>query len=74
MIQRVKVERASSLISGAFMISSILGLVQTFLFTYIFGRSSSGEAYLQAYLIPNLIYTVIAGGALSSAFIPVFTT
>lgn len=74
MIQRVKVARASSLISGALMLSSILGLLQTFLFTYIFGRYPTGEAYLQAYLIPNLIYTVIAGGALSSAFIPVFTT
>jgi putative peptidoglycan lipid II flippase len=74
MIQRLNVARASSLISGAFMLSSILGLLQTFLFTYIFGRSIPGEAYLQAYLIPNLIYTVIAGGALSSAFIPVFTS
>jgi putative peptidoglycan lipid II flippase len=74
MIQRVKMARASSLIGGAFMVSSILGLLQTFLFTYIFGRSIPGEAYLQAYLIPNLIYTVIAGGALSSAFIPVFTS
>ena len=73
MIQRVKMGRASTLISGAFMLSSILGLLQTFLFTYIFGRSIPGEAYLQAYLIPNLIFTVIAGGALSSAFIPVFT-
>jgi len=73
MIQRVRVARASTLISGAFMVSSILGLLQTFLFTYIFGRSIAGEAYLQAYLIPNLIFTVIAGGALSSAFIPVFT-
>lgn len=74
MIQRLNVARASSLISAAFMLSSILGLLQTFLFTYIFGRSISGEAYLQAYLIPNLIFTVIAGGALSSAFIPVFTS
>lgn len=74
MIQRVKVARASSLISGALMLSSILGLVQTFLFTYVFGKSQDGDAYLQAYLIPNLIYTVVAGGALSSAFIPVFTS
>jgi putative peptidoglycan lipid II flippase len=74
MIQRVKVARASSIIGGAFLISSILGLLQTFLFTYIFGRGAAGESYLQAYLIPNLIFTVIAGGALSSAFIPVFTS
>lgn len=72
-LQRVKVARTSSLLSGAFIVSSILGLLQTFLFTAIFGSSLSGEAYLQAYLIPNLIYTVIAGGALSSAFIPVFS-
>ncbi len=74
LIQRIKVARASSLISGALMISSVLGLLQTFLFTYVFGASSDGDAYLQAYLIPNLIYTVVAGGALSSAFIPVFTS
>ena len=73
MIQRVKVARASSLISGALLLSSMLGLLQTFLFTYIFGRSTDGDAYLQAYIIPNLIYTVVAGGALSSAFIPVFS-
>jgi putative peptidoglycan lipid II flippase len=73
MIQRVKVARAGSLISGALMLSSVLGLVQTFLFTYVFGRSTDGDAYLQAYIIPNLIYTVVAGGALSSAFIPVFS-
>jgi len=74
MIQRAKVARASSVISAAFMLSSILGLVQTFLFTFIFGRSLAGDAYLQAYFIPNLIFTVVAGGALSSAFIPVFTS
>lgn len=74
MIQRVRVARAGSLISGALMLSSVLGLFQTFLFTYVFGTSNLGDAYLQAYLIPNLIYTVVAGGALSSAFIPVFTT
>lgn len=73
MIQRVQMARASSLISGALLMGSVLGLLQTFLFTYIFGRNVDGDAYLQAYLIPNLIYTVITGGALSSAFIPVFT-
>jgi putative peptidoglycan lipid II flippase len=73
MLQRVRVARASSLISGALMLSSVLGLLQTFLFTYVFGGGSDGDAYLQAYLIPNLIYTVVAGGALSSAFIPVFS-
>lgn len=72
MIQRISVARASFLITSATGISSILGLLQTFLFTYVLGRSALADAYLQAYIIPNLIYTVISGGALSSAFIPVF--
>ncbi len=74
MIQRVKVARAAFLITGAFMFSSVLGLVRTFLFTYVFGATNFSDSYLQAFLIPNLIFTVVSGGALSSAFIPVFTT
>src|SRR5581483_4633174 len=74
MIQRVKVARAAFLITGAFMFSSMLGLVRTFLFTYVFGATNFSDSYLQAFLIPNLIFTVVSGGALSSAFIPVFTT
>lgn len=73
MIQRAQVARAAALITGAFMLSSILGLVRTFLFSYIFGAGDFSDAYLQAYIIPNLLFTVISGGALSSAFIPVFT-
>lgn len=74
LIQRVKVERATSLITVAFIASSILGLVEQFLFTYVFGAGRLSDSYLQAYIIPNLIYTVVSGGALSSAFIPVFTS
>ena len=72
-IQRVKIGRAAFLITGAFMLSSILGLVRTFLFSGIFGASMFSDAYFQAFVIPNLLYTVVTGGALSSAFIPVFT-
>ncbi len=72
MIQRVKIQRAAFLITGAFVGSSILGLVRTFLFTYVFGASNFSDSFNNAYLIPNLLFTIVAGGALSSAFIPVF--
>jgi putative peptidoglycan lipid II flippase len=72
--QRVKVAHAALLITSSFIVSSILGLVRTFLFSYIFGATNFSDSYLQAFLIPNLIFTIVAGGALSSAFIPVFTT
>lgn len=74
LIQRVKVERNTSLMTIAFIASSFLGQLESFLFTYIFGASSFSDAYFQAYIIPNLIYTVVAGGALASAFQPVFTS
>jgi putative peptidoglycan lipid II flippase len=73
MIQRAKVARAAFLNTGAFLLSSILGLLGTFIFSYDFGATRFSDAYYQAYIIPDLIYTVVAGGALSSAFIPVFT-
>jgi putative peptidoglycan lipid II flippase len=73
-IQRGALARASFLITGSLIASTLLGLLQTLLFTYVFNTSLFGAAYLQAYVIPNLIYTVVTGGALSSAFIPVFTT
>ncbi|HEY7417206.1 MAG TPA: lipid II flippase MurJ, partial [Ktedonobacteraceae bacterium] len=72
-IQRTKIGRAAFLITSSFMVSSILGLVRTFLFSGIFGAGMFSDAYLNAFLIPNLLYTVVTGGALSSAFIPVFT-
>jgi putative peptidoglycan lipid II flippase len=72
-IQRVKIGRAAFLITSSFMLSSILSLLRTVLFSGIFGASTASDAFFQAYLIPNTLYTVVTGGALSSAFIPVFT-
>jgi len=73
MIQRVRISRAALILTGAFVASRILGLVRTSMFAFVFGTSSTSDAYLQAFLIPDLIFNIVAGGALSSAFIPVFT-
>ncbi len=72
MIQRVRIGRAAMILTGAFIASRILGLLRTSMFAYVFGTSNISDAYLQAFLIPELIFNIVAGGALSSAFIPVF--
>jgi len=72
-MQRVRIGRATLVLTGAFIASRVLGLVRTSLFAFVFGTSSISDAYLQAFLIPDLIFNIIAGGALLSAFIPVFT-
>lgn len=74
MIQRVRIGRAALVLTGAFVASRILGLLRSSLFVFIFGAGPTSDAYLQAFLIPDLIFNIVAGGALSSAFIPVFTT
>jgi putative peptidoglycan lipid II flippase len=73
MIQRVNVGRATLILTGAFIVSRVFGLLRTSLFAFVFGTGAISDAYLQAFVVPDLIFNVVAGGALSSAFIPVFT-
>ncbi|WP_220207409.1 murein biosynthesis integral membrane protein MurJ [Reticulibacter mediterranei] len=73
MIQRVRIGKATLILTFAFVASRILGLLRTSMFAFVFGTSGTSDAYLQAFLIPDLIFNIVAGGALSSAFIPVFT-
>jgi putative peptidoglycan lipid II flippase len=72
-IQKVRMARATMILTGSFIVGRVLGLVRTSLFAFIFGTTTTSDAYLQAFLVPDLIFNVVAGGALSSAFIPVFT-
>ncbi len=76
--QRVSLVNAALIISAALIVSRFIGIVQNVLFTYVFepGGASGAfvDAYQQAFLVPDLIYNVVAGGALMSAFIPVFNT
>ena len=71
--QKAVMARATMILTGSFVVGRILGLLRTSLFAYVFGTSPVSDAYLQAFFIPDLIFNVVAGGALSSAFIPVFT-
>ncbi|HEU0002161.1 MAG TPA: murein biosynthesis integral membrane protein MurJ [Ktedonobacteraceae bacterium] len=73
MIQKARIGRATMILSGAFIASRILGLLRTSMFAYVFGTGITSDAFLQAFLVPDLIFNIVAGGALSSAFIPVFT-
>jgi putative peptidoglycan lipid II flippase len=72
-IQKLRVGRAALILTSAFVASRFLGLLRTSMFAFVFGTSITSDAYLQAFLIPDLIFNIVAGGALASAFIPVFT-
>src|SRR5512142_2181317 len=55
-----------------FVLSRVLGLVRDIVISHQFGTSRALDAYFAAFNVPDLIFNVIAGGALGSAFIPTF--
>jgi putative peptidoglycan lipid II flippase len=72
MLHRARISQASMILMGSFIASRILGLLRTSMFAFVFGPTHISDAYVQAFLIPDTIFNIVAGGALSSAFIPVF--
>ena len=68
-----QVARAAALVMVAFAFSRLLGLVRQIVFGAYFGTGPEMDAYVAAIRIPDTIFLVVAGGALGSAFIPLFT-
>ena len=67
-----QVARAAFLVMGAFAASRVLGLVRQMVFSAYFGTGPDMAAYVTAQRLPEAIFTIAAGGALGSAFIPLF--
>lgn len=72
--RRVQMARAATVVMVAFLASRVLGLGREMIIGNQFGTSRELDAYLAAFRIPDLIFQLIAGGALGSAFIPTFTS
>jgi putative peptidoglycan lipid II flippase len=69
------VARSAGIVSLAVMASRMLGLIREIIFAYLFGASKSfaTDAFVIAFRIPNLLRDLFAEGALSSAFVTVFS-
>jgi putative peptidoglycan lipid II flippase len=57
----------------AFVLSQLTGLVRGILVARTFGASIELDAFLAANQVAETLFSLIAGGALGSAFIPTFT-
>ena len=64
--------KATGIIAVAVMFSRVLGLVREVLFNSLFGTASMG-LFLIAFRAPNLLRDLFAEGALSTAFVTVFS-
>lgn len=69
-----QIARAASTVMIAILLGQVFSLLSSILITKAFGTGISNEAFNAANRLPDILYNLIAGGALASAFIPTFTT
>ncbi len=71
--QQQSVARSAGIVSIAVMFSRVLGLVRETIFARFFGAGFLYDAFIVGFRIPNLLRDLFAEGALSAAFVKVFT-
>lgn len=71
--KQTSVARSAGIVSIAVMFSRLLGLIREQVFAYFFGAGFLYDAYVVAFRIPNVLRDLFAEGALSAAFVKVFT-
>jgi putative peptidoglycan lipid II flippase len=68
-----KVVRAAGVVSLATLGSRLTGFLRDIMIAYLFGAGPAADAFFVAYRLPNLLRRLFAEGALTAAFVPVFT-
>ena len=59
--------------AGSLLLSRVLGLLRDVVVSALFGFSLDNDCLNLALVIPDTLFMLIAGGGLSSAFIPIFS-
>jgi putative peptidoglycan lipid II flippase len=67
------VKKAVGIIMIATLLSRLLGFIKQASMSSIFGSSIRTDAFWAAFAIPDLLYLLVSGGAMTAAFIPIFT-
>jgi putative peptidoglycan lipid II flippase len=65
--------RSAGIMSGMTLLSRILGMLRDIFTAHIFGIGRVWDAFVFAFMIPNFLRRLLGEGALSSAFIPLYT-
>lgn len=71
--KQTSVARSAGIVSIAVMFSRVFGLARELVFAYFFGAGFLNDAFQLAFRIPNVLRDLFAEGALSAAFVKVFT-
>jgi putative peptidoglycan lipid II flippase len=71
--ERASVSRAAHVLAVMTGVSRVAGLVRDAAIGAVFGTGLGADAFFVAFRIPNLMRRLVAEGATSAAFVPVFT-
>src|SRR5262249_24601929 len=63
--------RAAALIGGITVVARVVGFGRQLVFAHTVGSHCLGTAYATANQVPNIIYDIVLGGALTTAIVPV---
>ncbi len=67
-----QIARSASTVMAGFVLSSLFGLANRMLYTRAFGSGQQLDAFFAANRLPDILFNLMAGGALASAFLPSF--
>jgi len=68
-----KVSKAAGVVGAMTLLSRVFGMIRDIVIAMMFGASQSADAFFVAFRIPNVQRRLLGEGAVSAAFIPVFT-
>ena len=72
--RRFGIAEAAVLLMMGYLASRGLGVIRQTLFNAMFGAGPEASAYYASFRLPDTLFTLIAGGALIQAFVPVFVS
>ena len=73
MSEKKNIARAAGVLGSATMLSRVLGMVRDMVVSRLFGAGMATDAFFAAFQIPNMLRRFFAEGALTSAFVPIFS-
>ncbi|HET6214406.1 MAG TPA: lipid II flippase MurJ, partial [Micromonosporaceae bacterium] len=65
-----RIAGAAALIAVLTVVSRIAGFARVLVFNWAVGATDLGDIYLAANTVPNIIFEIVAGGALASLVVP----
>ena len=65
--------KAALVVSAGILLSRVLGMLRNVALAGLLGNTAAGDAYQAAFVIPDVLFYLMAGGYLTVTFIPIMT-